>query len=142
MNMDKLYSLKEKLMDELIELSEQGMSMSNLQAIDTISRTVKNIDKVIKCESSSGYSNDGEWSARGSYGGGSYGEMSYGRGYSRDNMNKGGHAYDHMNYSGRYSRNDPHEVVVENLQKMMDNARDQTERSTIMRMINDMNSMK
>lgn len=154
MNIEKMYSLKDRLCDELMELSEQGLNMQNLETMDRLARTIKNIHKLIMLEDAGGYSGDGDWMARGSYGR-SYGGGSYGmgrgsiytgeRGYSGDGdmmMDDHGASYQHRDSMGRYSRSDSREVVMENLRKMRDNAKDNSERSAIAKVMNQMNAMR
>lgn len=156
MNIDKLHSLKDRICDELEEMSEQGLNMSNLEAIDKLSRTAKNVDKLIKCEESKGYSMDGDWTASGSYSRGRgrysmsdrypmderYSMEDRMNSYGHDDYSENGHAYENRDYRGRYSREDSREKIMESLRTMRENAKDQSERQAITKVINQMNSVR
>lgn len=126
--MHELYELKETLCDELKEYSRKGkMSAGDLEVVDKLSHTIKNLDKIIeKYEemeySEESYARDGRMYNRGSYesyrGGrqsnrGTY-EGSYARGRNarRDSM-------------GRYSRA---EDMVMELRELMEDAPDERTR--------------
>lgn len=48
--MHKLHSLKEKLCDELSNLTDEGVSSKNLQTVDTVIHALKNLTKYIMME--------------------------------------------------------------------------------------------
>ena len=132
MSMQKYEELKELLCRELDEITEKGeLSAGSLETVHKLTDSIKNIDKIMMLEED-GYSQGGDWEARGMYGHHSYDEggNSY-RGRKRDSM-------------GRYSRDDGRmysrdgsekEHMVRKLREMMDGASGQ-ERETIRKCIN------
>lgn len=126
-----MHKIKEKLMEILDEYEDRArnnpdgrLSDMEIQKIHMLTDTVKNICKIEMLEDGEGYSElvdgddrvgygregysrDGEWMARGGYGGNSYreGGSSYAR-RRRDSM-------------GRYSRADGKEHMAEKLREMM-----------------------
>lgn len=86
--MKYINELKERLCEELEEIAEKGdLSAGDLEAAHKLTDTIKNIDKIMVLEED-GYSNDGDWEARGAYarrmGGERYGRRGTQRYYSRD----------------------------------------------------------
>lgn len=124
MSMQKYEELKELLCRELDEITEKGeLSAGSLETVHKLTDSIKNIDKIMMLEED-GYSQGGDWEARGVYGHHSYDEggNSY-RGRKRDSM-------------GRYSRDgSEREHMVRKLREMMDGASTQ-ERETIRKCIN------
>lgn len=126
-----MHKIKEKLKEILDEYEDRArnnpdgrLSDMEIQKIHMLTDTVKNICKIEMLEDGEGYSErvdgdvhvgygregysrDGEWMARGGYGGNSYreGGSSYAR-RRRDSM-------------GRYSRADGKEHMAEKLREMM-----------------------
>ena len=100
--MHEMYELRDKLCDELKDVSRNGVTTSNLGTIDTLAHAIKNIDKIIVMDDGEGYSErsypDGM--------GGSY-RRSYAR--RRDSMGR---------YSNTYSRAD----FADKLHEMMQDA--------------------
>lgn len=135
--MKSLYELKDKLMDELDEISRKPeMGAGDLEIAHKLTDTIKNIDKICMLEEEGGYSQDGEWTAdmQGSYGrGSSYANRGqhYVRGhYSRDGMRDG---YSSRRDSrGRYSREDGRSEMMEHLEMALD-AADGNDKETIKR---------
>ena len=103
--MHELYELKEKLMKELAEYSQDELSTGSLEVIDKLAHAIKNICKI--CEDMEGSSYEG---------GSNYGRRSYegsGRSYdgSYDMSREGGsnRSYEGTSYRrgrGRYARRD------------------------------------
>lgn len=132
MSMQKYEELKELLCRELDEITEKGeLSAGSLETVHKLTDSIKNIDKIMMLEED-GYSQGGDWEARGMYGHHSYDEggNSY-RARKRDSM-------------GRYSRDDGRmysrdgsekEHMVRKLREMMDGASGQ-EREIIRKCIN------
>lgn len=132
MSMQKYEELKELLCRELDEITEKGeLSAGSLETVHKLTDSIKNIDKIMMLEED-GYSQGGDWEARGMYGHHSYDEggNSY-RGRKRDSM-------------GRYSRDDGRmysrdggekENMIRKLREMMDGASGQ-EREIIRKCIN------
>lgn len=133
--MHELYELKETLCDELKEYSRKGkMSAGDLEVVDKLTHTIKNLDKIIETYEEEGYS---EERRGGSYRGGSYEdggrtyrvEGSYARGRGRNARR------DSM---GRYSSAD--NMVME-LRELMEDAPDERTRMEFERFIKKMESM-
>lgn len=121
--MKALYDLKDKLWDELDEISRKPeMSAGDLEAVHKLTDTIKNIDKICMLEEEGGYSHDGEWEAdmRGTYGRGS----SYaGRGMNRGRDGGMGRGYSSRRDSrGRYSRDGGREEMMKHVRKAIDSA--------------------
>ena len=118
-------------------LCKSKSDLANLDHIHKLTDSIKNIDKIIMLENG-GYSEAGEWSARGMYGNeSSYANRGehYVRGhYSRD-------AHDNDMYSGRrdnrgrYSRDDGRSGMLEHMRNMMDNAETEKDREIIRRCV-------
>ena len=63
--MEKLKDLKKKLCEELAHYDSVSLSLSNLDTIDKLAHSIKNLDKIIKVEEEGhGYSSEGGWSNR------------------------------------------------------------------------------
>ena len=118
--MDYMHDLKDLLCAELEDYAEKGkksgkMSTADIQLIDTVLNSVKNIHKINKYEEEGGYSEDGHYMGEGRIYGTSYesgyserGGSSYARGRGRnarrDSMGRysrdGGMSYDNdMSYA-------------------------------------------
>lgn len=150
--MHELYELKEKLLNTLEDYSKKEMTASNLEIVDKLSHTIKNLCKIIEDAEESEYSERG-----GSYanmGGGSYargrysregrGGSSYARGgrYSReggsyaDGRGRGSQA--NRDSMGRYSSNDG---MISDLRDLMEDAPDEKTRMEFDKFIRKMESM-
>lgn len=136
--MKHLHKLKQMLNRELEEMSSKGeISAGSLDAIHKLTDTVKNIDKIIALEESSGYSGEGDWEARGSYRGGSYTDGGYsgrrrggmGR-YARDggeSDDDGSYRSSRRSYRGGYSGHGKEEMI-EQMEELMEEAGSEKER--------------
>ena len=151
--MEELYKLKETLCNELEEYSKKGkMSAGDLEIVDKLSHTIKNIDKIIEKYDESEYSGATGYSNRMSYGRGGYSNERGGRGgYSNE---RGG--YSNNDYSmargrgsnarrdsrGRYSGEgySGHDMVME-LREMMEEAPDERTRMEFDKFIRKMEQM-
>ena len=124
-----MHKLMEYVCDELMELEkkvakEGQLSMQDVQLLDTLSHTKKNL---MKCEEMEGQSYAGG-SYRGSYGmmydGGSY-ARGRGRGAARDSMGR-------YSSEGGYSRADEieasHDRMMQRLQQIMHDTPDERSR--------------
>lgn len=139
MHMKDYEELKDKLCEELEEIARKPeMSAGDLEAVHKLTDTIKNIDKIAMLEDDDGYSNDGDWEARGRYAhmydeGGS----SYARGRKRDSM--GRYSRDGRDYSRRggrgYSRDDAKGDMIDKLEDMKEDAKSERARETIDRCI-------
>lgn len=104
MSMKSLYDLKDMLCSELDEIGKKGeMSAGDLETINKLTDTIKNIDKITMLEDS-GYSRDSDWDLN-----------TYGRGNSY--ARRGQHYV-----RGHYSRDDGRERMMRHLEDMMDEA--------------------
>lgn len=115
--MKHLEDLRDTLCRELDEIAEKDkLSAGDLDTVDKLAHTIKNLDKVMMGE---GYSSAGDWYAMGNYGErpGYPDSVSY-RGRKRDSM-------------GRYSRADAKEDIADKLRHMMDDAPDSRTREAL-----------
>lgn len=129
--MKHYYELKEKLCDELDKLAAKGdINSVTLEHIHKLTDTIKNLDKIEMLEDGGysrmdehsyrhGYSRDGDWEARGSYG-------NDGSGY-----NEGGNSYRKRDSMGRYSRDDGKDHMIHRLREMMNSAGSEREREAL-----------
>lgn len=138
--MKELYELKEKLMDHLESYSKKEMTGSNLEIVDKLTHTIKNLCKIIEdAEESEGES----YAMRGSYarGGqdGSYRGGRYsGRGMSyADRRGRGSDA--RRDSMGRYSSA---HGMVQDLRDLMEDAPDQQTRMEFEKFIRKMETME
>lgn len=127
-----LNRLKEMLYEELEQYAERGnLSAGSLEAVHTITDTIKNIDKIEMLEEEGGYSRDGG----GSYDGGtSYARGRRGRHYVRGHYSRdGGGSYDRGgSYNrGGYSRDDGKQHMMQKMEEMMQYADNDRQRDAI-----------
>nr|DAG76608.1 MAG TPA: hypothetical protein [Caudoviricetes sp.] len=125
MDMRKLEELKEKLMRELdVTSGKTQMSIADIQMIDTLTHSIKNICKILEESGHSG----GDWRAEGSYSD---------RGYSRDYS--GARHY----VRGHYSRDayDSNRSYRDMLESEYSNTRDERERDVIKHMLDRLERM-
>lgn len=137
--MKHYYELKEKLCDELDKLAAKGdINSVTLEHIHKLTDTIKNLDKIEMLEDGGysrmdehsyrhGYSRDGDWEARGSYGDGNNYPRD-GGGYNESENSYRGRKRDGM---GRYSRDDGKEHMLHQLREMMHNAGSEREREAL-----------
>ncbi len=139
MSMKALDELRDKLCEALDEIAHKNdMGAGDLEVAHKLTDTIKNIDKIMMLEGDDGYSQGGEWEARGDYGNGnSYANRGkhYVRGhYSRD----GEMSMARRDDRGRYSRDGGRDNMIRKLRDMMDDAATDQERSAIRRCIEQM----
>ncbi len=133
--MHYLEKIKEKLCKELERLSgEEKLTAGSIEYIHKLSDTIKNIDKIMMLEDDGYSQGNGDWEARGTYGGG--------RMHHENSYNDGGNSYRgrRRDSMGRYSRDDGKEQMVRELREMMEDARTEKEREAIRRCINQIES--
>ena len=113
--MHKLYDLKETLCKELEEYADKGkMSAGDLDVVDKLSHTIKNLDKIIEKYDENEYSGMGGYSNR------------------RDDYSRERDGYSRRNYSmardsrGRYSRDN--QMMISELRELMADAPDEKTR--------------
>lgn len=122
--------------DEIEEIAEDmkqsgRLDMNKLEKFGELVDIKKNMLKTYKLEEDDGYSRDGGWEARGTYGRGmSYDDdgNSYARGRTRNRTRDG-------RYARNYSRGDAKEHMIDQLEDMMDDADSEKEREAIKRCI-------
>ena len=136
--MKELYELKEKLMDHLESYSKKEMTGSNLEIVDKLTHTIKNLCKIIEDAESGGgsYAMMGSYARGGqddSYRGGRY--SGYGMSYA-DRRGRGSDA--RRDSMGRYSSA---HGMVEDLRELMEDAPDQQTRMEFEKFIRKMESM-
>ena len=144
--------LKDLLCSELEDYAEKGkksgkMSTADIEVIDTVLNSVKNIYKIDKYkEEMEGYSEDGHYMGEGRIYGTSYddgmhreGGYSYARGRryaKRDSMGRYSRD-DGMHYRGGmrggYSRDDGKHYMMEQLEEMMEEAEKPAEKEALRR---------
>lgn len=129
--MEYMDKLKDKLCEELEEIARKSeLSAGDLEMVHKLTDTIKNIDKIDMLEDD-GYSQAGDWEARGNYS-----RNSYNRGSSYANRGKhyvrGHYSRDGRNTDG-YSRADAKDRMLEHLDEMMQEASSEKEREAIRR---------
>lgn len=140
--MNKLYKLKETLMQELEEYgSKPELTAGSLDVVDKLAHAIKNLCRVIESMEGGSYSEDGGMS-RGSYDGGNSGRRGMydgggSSGYSRQ--------YNRRDSMGRYSREGSYyeadEDFTKKLQELMDEAPDAKTKAEIGKLMSKMGSM-
>lgn len=125
--MHKLETLRDTLCEELEKVAKkESISTSDLDTIDKLAHSIKNLDKILMGEGSYDYS-------RGSYGRGSYGyDRSYDGSYARRGRDGDGDGRYHEGRSrDGYSRDE----MTDKLRRMMGETSSDRERDVIMRCI-------
>lgn len=144
--MHALYELKEKLMDHLEDYSKKDLTGSNLEIVDKLSHTIKNLCKIIEdMEESEGESyadGMGGGSYRSSYARNGRGGSYRGGNYSRRGMSyadgRGRGSNAQRDSMGRYSSADEY---MDDLRDLMESAPDQKTRMEFEKFIRKMESM-
>ena len=109
--MKELYTLKERLVDELKDYGKMELTSANLDKIDTLAHAAKNVCKIIESDNEG---NSGHYPY-------SYDRGSYRGSYRRDSM-------------GRYSR----DGLADKLRELMADAPDDKTRQDIQRLVDRM----
>lgn len=150
--MHYMHDLKDLLCAELQEYAENGkrsgkMSKADIEVIDTVLNSVKNIYKIDKYkEEMEGYSEDGAYMGEGRIYGTSYDGYDRGTSYARgrgryakrDSMGRYSRDDGYMRRDGRgmrdgYSRDDGKAYMMEQLDDMMDDAEKPAEKEALRR---------
>jgi len=134
--MDFFYDLKKKLCKELEEIADKReLSAGDIEVIDKLTHSIKSIVTVMAMDDS-GYSyNDGYSGARRRDSMGRYADGAYDDGYSGRRYSDGG-------YPGRrYSRDEGKSHMVQQFEKLMDDASSQEEREVLQSAINRLKNM-
>ena len=141
-----MYELRDKLCEELDDVARNPeMKPGDLELVHKLTDTIKNIDKICIMDETGGYSQAGDWEARGRFG----------DQYARDGYNEGGNSYRHNRDSmGRYSRDDGYRDgnsmrgrrysrggMMEYVDMMMDEADTDEQREAIKRFKKQLQSM-
>ena len=125
--MKELLDLKNTLCNDLKEYGRKGkMSTGDLEVVDKLTHTIKNLDKIIENydeDYSNAYAYRGGYSNR--YDDGRY-SMARGRGAKRDSM-------------GRYSRSN--DMMIHELRELMEDAPDERTREEFQQFISKMEMM-
>lgn len=137
--MRDLYELKETLMDSLEDfdtLKSGELKMGELEALNYLTDTIKNIDKICLLEEDGEYSQAGDYEMDGRRGGGRGGDYSSRRGGGRGGRSNydGGSSYrrgQRRDSMGRYSRDGGKEDMMEHIDMMMEEAPDERTRELI-----------
>lgn len=133
--MKKLYTLKEKLCDQLIDYEDKELTSATLEVVDKLAHAIKNIDKIIDKYEETEYSNAYRMPYTGSYEWKGAGNGSYARGRNarRDSMGR----YSGDYYDG-YSR---HGDMIMELNELMADAPDERTRMEFQKFIQKMQMM-
>lgn len=134
--MEFYYDLKKKLCKELEEIADKReLSAGDLEVVDKLTHSIKSIVTIMAMDDS-GYSyNDGYSGARRRDSMGRYADGAYDDGYSGRRYSDGG-------YSGRrYSRDEGKSHMVQQFEKLMDDASSQEEREVLQSAINRLKNM-
>ena len=144
-----MYELRDKLCDELDEVARKPeMGAGDLELAHKLTDTIKNIDKICIMDEGGGYSQAGDWEARGRFG----------DQYAREGYNEGGNSYRGRNRDsmGRYSRNggmyddgtsrrrgySRGGDMMENVEAMIDEAETDEQREAVRRFKKQLESMR
>lgn len=133
MGMRALDELREKFCAELEEIARKPeMSAGDLETVHKLTDTVKNIDKIYCMEEDGGYSQAGDWEARGRMSGRYDNGNSYanrGQHYVRGHYSRAA-GRDRM---GRYSRDGGKDEMMEHIDEMMEVAETPQDKELIRR---------
>ena len=145
--LDEMWDIVSEHIEEITDdMKKKGVTRDNLMLADTATHTLKNICAV---DSDDGYSQAGDWEARGRFGDqyardGGEGGNSYGNSYAgrrRDDMGRFSRN-DGMSYRGGrrggYSRSDG---LMEHVDMMMEEATDGNQREAIRRFKKELEGM-
>lgn len=129
--MDAYYDLKDMLCRELEEVVKKGeLSAGDLDAVDKLTHSIKSLVTIIAMDEG-GYSNGGSY--------GSYEHYINGGGYSgrRGGRNMNGR------YSGRrYSRDEGQQMMVQEFERLMDEAQSEEVRKVIHQAISQLKNIQ
>lgn len=126
--MHMIYELKEKLCDELEEYAEKKLDAGSLDVIDKLAHTIKNLDKIIECYESDGYSKDM-----------THDGVAYGDGYRMGGSYARGRMNARRDSMGRYSRDN--KMMVDELRELMHEAPDERTKAEFRKFISKMEQM-
>lgn len=126
--MHELYEIKEKLCEELEQYNNKEMTKTNLEVVDKLAHTIKNLGKIIEMyDEEEGYSSMNGYNQGNSYAQG----RSYRRSYARDRNAR-------RDSMGRYSRDDG---MIADLRELMEDAPDEKTRMEFQRFIQKIEKM-
>lgn len=136
--MHELVNLKEKLCRELEEYSQRSrFDASNIQIIDTLAHTIKNLNKILDHENVGNYSEAPHM--RGSYSYGRNNGYSNGYNYGSSRYNMGDWRANDYNMAGRYSMSN--DEMMKTLTRLMNEAPDERTRMEFQKFMNHMEQM-
>lgn len=143
-----MHKLMEYICDEMEELerkTEKGgkLSMAEIQYLDTLAHTKKNLLKSDEMWEESEYSERGGSYARGGNRGNSYNRGSYENSYDDGDMSmaRGRRGNVRRDSMGRYSRGGNTEIMVEELRELMQEAPDNQTKMEFQKFIQKIESM-
>lgn len=143
--MDYFYDLKEMLCKELEELAKKGeLSAGDLEAVDKLTHSIKSLVTIMAMDEGE-YSNEGSYNNGGGGSNGSYG--SYERGGRGGRSGRGGNSgargrSSMERYSGRrYSRDEAASEMVQEFERLMEDAPNKEMREVIQRAVNQLKNM-
>lgn len=154
--MKALYKLKDMLCQELEEYGERKqLDQNSLEIVDTLAHALKNIDKVIEEKEMENYSEARGGSSRGSIqdGMGNYAWPQYTRFSNESSRGSSRRSYRGSMASSRYSREGSsregssrdgysgNDQMIEELERLMEEAPDEKTRKEIERLVQKMESM-
>ena len=147
--MEELYKLKQTLCNELEEYSKkEKMSAGDLDVVDKLSHTIKNIDKIIEKYDEDEYSGMGGYSNRMSYtrGGNGYSnERMMDRNYSMARGGRGRGSNARRDSMGRYTSRrggmSYDDGMIEELRDLMDRAPDEPTRREFQKLVTKLEQM-
>lgn len=145
----KMYELRDMLCEELYKVQKKvsanggELSAAELEVIDKLTHSIKSIDTIIAMKESHFENDDDDddgYSRGASYnnGNGSYSARSRGRNARRDSRGRYASNYYRRNdpYRGRsygnYGDDDTKEVMLDHIEDMLDEAKDERQRQMIM----------
>ncbi len=144
--MHKVYELKEALCDELEEYGNKGkLTAGDIEIVDKLAHTIKNLDKIIETYEEDGYSEDdyamerGGYSNEGNYSNARDGMGRYSRRYSMARNGRGRGSNARRDSMGRYSSDNG--MMVEELRELMKDAPDERSRMEFEKFIRKMETM-
>lgn len=139
MDMRKYDELEKMLCDELEQIVNKGeLTAGGLETVDKLLHSMKCLKKVM--ESEEGYSGDGDWTARGSYGRGGRYSRDGGMMYTDGSYNGGSYRNQRRDSRGRYSSDGDMDGMIRKLEQIERNA-NPADRETIRAMIEEMRAM-
>lgn len=128
MSKKMMADIRENLCQELDEFArKKDFNTNDLEAIQKLTDSIKNIDKIFMLEDSSEYSNMGDWEMEGR---GTYG---HGNSYAKARDSRG--RYTRPNYSFHSGYEETKEKVLDQLEELLQTTSREKEKDAICRCI-------